>query len=49
MSNHNSNHTLREGVVENLEEEVKGEALVEGEVRLHAITMDNQVTMLEIA
>ena len=36
-------------MVENLEEEAEEEDLVEGEVRLHAITVDNQVTMLEIS
>ena len=38
---HSSNYTLREGVVENLEDEVAEEYLVGGEVQLHAITMDN--------
>ena len=41
-------HTLKEGVVENSEAEEE-EDLVEAEVRLHAITMDNQVIMLEIS
>ena len=36
----NSNYTLREGVVESLEDEVAEEDLVGGEVQLHAITMD---------
>ena len=43
-----SNHTLREGVVETSEAEEE-EDLAEEEVRLHAITVNNRVTMLEIA
>ena len=39
-STHNSNYTLREGVVETLEDEVVEEDLVGGEVQLHAITME---------
>ena len=46
---HHKNHTNREGVVENLEEEVEEEDLVEEEAKLHAITMENWVIMLEIA
>ena len=49
ISTRHNNHTLKEGVVETSEEEVEEEALLEGEVRLHAITVDNQVTMPEIA
>ena len=37
---HRSNYTLREGVVETLEDEVAEKDLVGGEVQLHAITMD---------
>ena len=40
-----SNHTRKEGVVKNLEEEVEVKYLVEEEVKLHAITMENWVTM----
>ena len=40
-------HTHKEGVVETLE--VEDEDLVEEGVRLHAITVDNWVTMPEIA
>ena len=39
-STHISNYTLREGVVENLEDKVAEEDLVGGEVQLHAITVD---------
>ena len=49
ISTRHNNHTLKEGVVETSEEEVEEESLLEGEVRLHAITVDNQVTMPEIA
>ena len=45
---HHNNHTRREGVAKNSEEEVEEEDLVEEEVKLHAITVDNQVTMPEI-
>ena len=38
---HRSNYTRREGVVENLEDEVEEEDLVGEEVQLHAITMEN--------
>ena len=44
-----SNQTLKEGVVENSEVEEEEEDLVEEEVMLHAITMDNQVTMPDIS
>ena len=37
---HRNNYTLREGVVETLEDEVAEEDLVGGEVQLHPITMD---------
>ena len=47
-STHHNSHTHREGVAETSEEEVEVEDLVEEEVKLHAITMDNRVTMLEI-
>ena len=47
ISTHNSNHTLREGVVETSEEEE--EDLVEEEAKLRAITMDNQVTTPDIS
>ena len=40
-STHINNYTLREGVVENLEEAAEEEVLVEEEVKLHAITMEN--------
>ena len=39
-STHRSNYTLREGVLEILEDEMSEEDLVGGEVQLHAITMD---------
>ena len=39
-STHSINYTLREGVVETLEDEVVEEDLVGGEVQLHAITVD---------
>ena len=39
-STHSSNYTLREGVVETLEDGVAEEDLVGGEVQLHAIIMD---------
>ena len=42
------NHTPKEGVVETLEVEEE-EYLVEEEVKLHAITVENQVTTLEIS
>ena len=44
-----SNHTLKEGVVENSKEEAEEEVLVEEEVKLHAITVENQVTMSYIS
>ena len=44
-----NNHTLKEGVAETLEAEEEEEDLVEEEVMLHAITVDNQGTMPEIA
>ena len=47
-STHHSNHTRREGVVETSEEEVEEEDLVEGDVKLCAVTLDNRFTMLEI-
>ena len=40
-NSHHNNYTLKEGAVENLEDEVAEEDLVGGEVQLHAITMDN--------
>ena len=43
-----NNHTYKEGMVETSEAKQK-EDFVEEEVRLHAITMDNQVTMLDIS
>ena len=43
-----NNHTLREGMVETSEAEEE-EDLAEEEVRLHAITVNNRVTMLEIS
>ena len=46
---HHSNHTRKEGVVENSEEEVEEDDLVEEEAKLRAITVDNRVTTLEIA
>ena len=49
INTHHNNHTLKEGVVETSEEEAEEEDLVEGEVILHAITMDNQVTMPNIS
>ena len=42
-----SKHAHREMVVETLEAEEE-EVLVEEEVKLHAITVDNQVTMLAL-
>ena len=45
---HRSNYTLREGVAENLEDEVAKEDLIGEEVQLHAITVDNWVTFPEI-
>ena len=42
------NHTLKEGVAENSEAEEE-EGFVEEEVRLHAITVDKQVTVPEIS
>ena len=45
-----NNHTLKEGVVETSEvEEEEEEDLVEEEIKLHPITMDNQVTMPDIS
>ena len=40
-STHHRNYTLREGVAENLEDDVAEEDLVGEEVQLHAITVDN--------
>ena len=39
-STHHNNYTLKEGVVETLEDDPKKEDLVGGEVQLHAITVD---------
>ena len=39
-STHHNKYTLREGVVETLEDEVVEEDLVGGEVQLHAIIVD---------
>ena len=47
-STHHSNHTRREGVAETLEEEVETKDLAEEEVKLHAIAVDNWITMLDI-
>ena len=44
-----NNHTFREGVVGNSEEEEVEEDLVEEEVRLHAITVEKRVTILDIS
>ena len=44
ISTPHSNHTLKEGAVETWDEEEE-EDLEEEEVRLHVITMDNQVTI----
>ena len=49
ISSCHNNHTLREGVVETSKEEVEEEDLAEEEAKLHAITVDNWVSMLEIA
>ena len=49
ISTCHSNHTRKEGVVETSEEEVEEEYLVEEDAKLHAITVDNWVTMPEIA
>ena len=49
ISTLHNNHTLREGVVETLEEEAEEEDLVEEEVKLHAITMENQAIMQNIS
>ena len=46
---HLSNRTHKEGVVETSEEEEEEEYLVEEEVRLHAITVDNRVTVRDIS
>ena len=40
-STHHNNYTLKEGVVETLEDEVAEEDLVRGEVQLLAIIVDN--------
>ena len=48
-STHHNKDTHKEGVAENLEEEVEEEDLVEEEAKLHAITIDNEVTTLDIA
>ena len=47
-NNHHSNHTRKEGVAKNSEEEVEEEDLVEEKVKLHAIILDNWVTMPNI-
>ena len=48
ISTQSSNHTLKEGVVETSKEEEE-EDLEKEEVRLHAITVDNQVTIPDIS
>ena len=49
ISTPHSNHTRKEGVVETSKEEAEEEVLVEEEVKSHAITVDNQVTMPNIS
>ena len=49
ISTHHNNYTCKEGVVETSEAKEEEEDLVEEEVRLHAITVDNQVTIPDIS